>query len=194
LGAFGQGFSECHNRFGEFLAVAGAAVYQPTDGSNVPDFLLAEGSLIPEMQVLYGAICSGPFTTLVRFESKPDRAAVGLSELVDAALDLSGAEQVGIVCVAESGGLVGASLRRSPVNGSGGTTPFGHPEIRRWLSFTTEPAYSRALAVVAGVASRSGSGPLGEMLRPLAGSSGIFGHFHGAAFSYRPLQRSYRLE
>ena len=40
LGAFGQGFAECHDRFGEFLAVAGAAAYQPTDGSNYPpDFL-----------------------------------------------------------------------------------------------------------------------------------------------------------
>lgn len=189
LGAFGQGFPECHDRFGEFLAVAGATAYQPTDGSNVPDFLLAEGSLIPEMQVLYGAMCTGPFTALARFESKPDRAAIGLADLVGAALDISGAEQAGIVCVAESAGLVGASLRRSPVNGAGDRAPFGHPEIRRWLSFTTEPAHSRALAVVAGIASRSGQGPLGQMLRPLAGTTGVFGHFHAAAFSYRPLQR-----
>ena len=189
LGAFGQGFAECHDRFGEFLAVAGAAAYQPTDGSNVPDFLVAEGSLIPEMQVLYGAVCTGPFSTLARFESKPDRAAIGLAELAGAALDISGAQQVGIVCVAESAGLVGASLRRAPVNGNGDAAPFRHPEIRQWLSFTTEPAYSRALAVVAGVASRSSSGALGELLRPLAGTGSVWGHFHAAAFSYRPLQR-----
>jgi len=93
------------------------------------------------------------------------------------------------VCVAESAGLVGASLRRPPVNGNGNAAPFGHPEIRLWLSFTTEPAWSRSLAVVAGVASRSGAGPLGELLRPLAGNKSVFGHFHAAAFSYRPLQR-----
>lgn len=189
LGAFGQGFADCHNRFGEFLAVAGAAAYQPTDGSNIPDFLVAEGSLVPEMQVLYGAVCTGPFPKLARFESKPDRAAIGLAELADAALETSGGEQAGIVCVAESAGLVGASLRRPPVNRAGNAAPFGHPEIRRWLSFTTEPAYSRALVVAVGVASRSASGPLGELLRPLGGASDIFGHFHAAAFSYRPLQR-----
>jgi len=72
LGAFGQGFSECQDRFGEFLAVAGAAVCQPTDGSNYPDFVVAEGSLIPEVQVLYGAVCDGPFPTLARFESKTE--------------------------------------------------------------------------------------------------------------------------
>jgi anti-anti-sigma factor len=189
LGAFGQEFSECSGRFGEFLSVAGAAAYQPTDGSNVPDFLLAEGSLIPEMQVLYGALCSGPLNSLARFESKPDRAAVGFAEVVAAALDIAGADQAGIVCVAESAGLVGASLRRSPVNGSSSAAPFGHPEIRQWLSFTTERAYSRAIAVVAGIASRSASGPLGPLLRPLAGADGVCGHFHAAAFSYRPLQR-----
>jgi len=189
LGAFGQQFSECQNRFGEFLAVAGAAAYQPTDGSNFPDFLVAEGSLIPEMHVLYGAACSGLFAQLVRFECKPDHAAIGISELAAAALDVSGEERVGMVCVAESAGLVGASLRKSPVNGSGNSGLFEHPEIRRWLSFTTEPAYSRALAVVVGFASRSSSGPLGGLLRPMAGAKSVFGHFHAAAFSYRPLPR-----
>ena len=141
------------------------------------------------MQVLYGAVCTGPFSTLARFESKPDRAAIGLAELAGAALDISGAQQVGIVCVAESAGLVGASLRRAPVNGNGDAAPFRHPEIRQWLSFTTEPAYSRALAVVAGVAARSSSGALGELLRPMAGTGSVWGHFHAAAFSYRPMKK-----
>ena len=44
LGAFGNSFDDCSGRFGEFLAVAGAAAYQPTDGTNVPDFLLASGA------------------------------------------------------------------------------------------------------------------------------------------------------
>ncbi|MGH9591513.1 MAG: STAS domain-containing protein [Bryobacteraceae bacterium] len=188
LGALGAGFPECRNRFGEFLAVAGAAAYQPTDGSNVPDFQLAEGTLVPEMQVLYGAVCSGSLGTLARFESKPERAGVGLAELADTALEISGAERAGIVCVAESAGLVGASLRRSPVTGANGGAPFTHPEIRNWLSFTTERAYARALAVVVGVAARQESGELGGLLRPMSGT-GIYGHFHAATFSYRPLQK-----
>src|SRR5262249_55209007 len=43
LGAFGSGPDDASGRFGEFLALAGAAVTQPTDGSSVPDFQLAEG-------------------------------------------------------------------------------------------------------------------------------------------------------
>ncbi|MEP6962662.1 MAG: anti-sigma factor antagonist, partial [Acidobacteriota bacterium] len=189
LGAFGQGFAECRDRFGEFLAVAGAAAYQPTDGSNVPDFLLTQGAFVPELQVLYGAVCEGSPSVLARFESKAEAGSVGLAEIAEMALAISGADQVGLVCVAESAGLVGASLRQSPVGGSNGADLFGHPGIRKWLSFTTERAYPRALAVVAGIASRKPSGPLGAMLRPLGGTGGLSGHFHAAAFSYRPLQR-----
>ncbi len=186
LGAFGSGFGECKERFGEFLAVAGAAAYQPSDGSNVPDFLLSEGTLVPELQVLYGLVCEGSFSSLVRFEAKPEAITVGLSELATAALDISGADSACVVMVAESAGLVGASLRKPPVNGSPGASFFSHPEIRNWLSFTTERAYTRALALVVGVVSKAPGEALRCLVRPLDPSTS--GHFHAAPFSYRPLQ------
>ena len=70
LGAFGNHFEDCQGRFGEFLAVAGAAAYQPTDGSNVPDYQMSEAMFVPELQVLYSLNCDGPFARLARFESK----------------------------------------------------------------------------------------------------------------------------
>jgi anti-anti-sigma factor len=188
LGALGQGFTECRERFGEFLAVAGAAAYLPTDGSNVPDFQIAEGLLVPKVQMLYGAVCSGSPSALARFETRSEHGAVGMAELAETALEISGAERAGVICVAESSGLVGASLRRSPVEGDETAAPFSHPGIREWLSFTTEPAYSRALAVVVGIAARTAEGPQGPLLRALR-EDGVHGHFHAAAFSYRPLQK-----
>lgn len=191
LGAFGTGFEECQDRFGEFLAVAGSAAYQPSDGSNAPDYLLTEGSFVPELQVLYGARCEGTFSLLSRFEVKPDFRAVGLAEIAQSCLAVSGAKTACVVMVAESAGLVGASLRQPPVTSGkphAGRPPFGHPEVRQWLSFTTERAHSRALAIVAGVVSES-PGSLASFLRPLSGSGSPVGHFHAAAFSYRPMQR-----
>ncbi len=44
LGAFGSGFDDCRERFGEFVAVAGTAATLPTDGSSVPDFLVTDGN------------------------------------------------------------------------------------------------------------------------------------------------------
>lgn len=189
LGAFGNNFSECSGRFGEFLAVAGASAYQPTDGSNVPDLLLAQGTFIPDLQVLYGAAGDGAFAKLARFEAKPDSRAVGLTEIAESALRISGADRAWVVLIAESGGLVGANLRKPPIGGSAGPAPFAHPEVRKWLSFTTERAYSNALVVAVGIVSRAALGALKTFLRPLSREEGPAGHFHAAAFSYGPLQR-----
>ena len=189
LGAFGNSFSECSDRFGEFLAVAGAAAYLPTDGSNVPDFLLSHGAFVPELQVLYSVVCEGPLPLLARFEAKQEAGRVGLTELAEVCLEVAGTNQAGIVIIAESAGLVGAALRRSPVGAGAGSAPFGHPEIRKWLSFTTEPSHSRALALVAGVAARSPDGALAPLLRPSSREQALVSHFHAAAFSYRPLQK-----
>src|SRR5262245_16353466 len=68
LGAFGETFSDCRTRFGEFLGVAGAAAYLPTDGSNVADFLVARGGETPEVKVLYALACEGAFARLARFD------------------------------------------------------------------------------------------------------------------------------
>ena len=57
LGALGENFDECRSRFGEFIAVAGAVAYQPTDGTNVPDHLIAAGKSLSHVQVCYGIAC-----------------------------------------------------------------------------------------------------------------------------------------
>jgi anti-anti-sigma factor len=189
LGAFGHEFADCHDRFGEFLSVAGAAAYQPTDGSNVPDYLVEEGSFIPELQVLYGLVCDGAFARLARFEAKAEPGRVGLSDLAEAALEISGAPMAGMVMVAESAGLIGAALRQSPAQAANGGGLFKYPEARRWLSFSPERAHTHSLAVIAGIAARSIDGPLKTMLRSLGSGSPPFGHFHAATFSYRPLKK-----
>jgi anti-anti-sigma factor len=186
LGAFGDHYDDCRTRFGEFLSVAGAAAYQPTDGSNVADYLVSEGSFVPELQVLYSLVCEGKFASLARFEATE---TAPLSALLESCLDISGAPSAGIVMIAESAGLVGAALRRSPAECDRGAPTFEHPGIRQWLSYSAERTHTRSLAVVAGVAARSANGKLGPMLRPIGAGSALAGHFHAAAFSYRPLQK-----
>jgi len=189
LGALGDSFEECRGRFGEFLAVEGAVAYLPTDGTNVADYLVAEGGSVPDVQVCYGVSCRGKFSQLARFEAKNETGAVTLTQLAEIALETAAAEQVGVVMVAESAGLIGAALRRPPTNEAATNAPFGFPQIREWLSFTAEPAYTRSLMLVAGVAARGDAGALSPVLRPLHAGAHLSGHFHAAAFSYRPLQK-----
>ena len=185
LGAFGHDFEDARDRFGEFLSVAGSAAYLPTDGTNIPDFMVSSGDLVPELHTLYGLRCEGDFSQLLRFEAATMSQPVSLSDIVRAALTVAGSPQIGIVIIAESAGLVGVALRRSPAMVRAG---FVYPEIREWLSFTTERLYTRSLALVAGVASTDRSTPFAAHLRPLDGTD-LAGHFHAAAFSYRPLPK-----
>ena len=111
LGAFGHNFEDARERFGEFLAVAGSAAYLPTDGTNVPDFMVSSGDLVPEMHTLYGLRCEGDFSHLLRFEAAAVSQPVSLADILRTALEVAGSPNIGMVIVAESAGLVGAALR-----------------------------------------------------------------------------------
>jgi anti-anti-sigma factor len=189
LGAFGNDFADCRARFGEFLTAAGAAAYLPTDGTDVPDYLVSAGALVPQLQVLYALVCEGSFAALARFESRRRDDRVGLGDVAEACLEVVGQDAAGVVMVVESAGLVGAALRRSPARAPSEAAPFAFPEVREWLSFTPERAFPRSLALVAGVVARTQRPELAAWLRPLRKEGGALGHFHAAAFSYRPLQK-----
>jgi anti-anti-sigma factor len=188
LGAFGSSFADCAGRFGEFLAVCGAVTYLPADGTNIPDYMLAAGNFVPRIEVLYGILCEGDFQMVARFERKDAGNAAKLGDVVDGCLEITGAEALGIVMIAESAGLIGTTLRRSPALRGSETAVFAFPQVRDWLSFVAEPVQTRALTLAVGVAARSAPQRLAPLLRPL-GQSELAGHFHAAAFSYRPIKK-----
>jgi anti-anti-sigma factor len=189
VGALGDSFEDCEGRFGEFLAAAGAVAYLPTDGTNVPDYFVPAQSSVPDVQVCYAAAFSGPFSRMARFEARKDSGPLGLTPLVEAGLEFAGAKRVGVVMVAETAGLMGAALRRAPTRASSTGAPFEFPGVRNWLSFTAERAYARSLALVVGIAAQGDAGALGSVLRPLGPKPDLVGHFHAAAFTYRPVQK-----
>ena len=191
LGAFGADFAECAGRFGEFLAVEGAAACLPADGSNSCDTLLSQGNYVPDMQALYGLRCTGAYSQLVRFEPTAEGDQVTLSELLDLSLELAATSSACVVIAAESAGMIGASLRRSPATKIAGEDPLAFPDVRTWLSFTTEPAHARMSVVACGVVAQpqAVAPALAPYLRPIGAEAGQLAHVHAAAFRFRPLQR-----
>ncbi len=194
LGALGPSFEACRGRFGEFLGIAGVAAYRPSGGPGRPDFEHAAGAFVPTVRVLHGLAFPAECPALLRFEARGEpgaAAAVGLSHIADACLDLAGGSVVGVVLAGECDGLVGAAIRRSPVGLGGSVDPFEHPDVRDWLSFTPEPEYARSTALVVGVAARTPGPRLARYVRPMGtGGSGpaeVQGHFHAAVVPYRPL-------
>lgn len=200
LGAFGNSFIDCRTRFGEFMAVGGNAITLPADGGDTPDYLAGIAAFVPSIQALYAIVCQGVFARFCQFSANSSDEPIPFSRLLDAAFKACQSDCVALAMVAETDGLVGASLLASPAL-SGTSALLEFPAVRDRIGLTSEPAWPRSLALVCGIALRLRSGQaLGEsdsrslseveglapFVRPY-GSSRIRGHFHAAALSYRAL-------
>jgi len=189
VGAFGEDHNSCTHLFGEFLAAAGSAIYLPPGAAGTPDYLLAAGSFTPDVQMLYAAVCEGPFSNFLRFETN-DESASTLSHLAGSLLEISGYKKAAVAMIAESAGLIGAALRKSPAELAPGETVFSYPDIRQWLSFSPERVFDRSLSLVVGILSTDGpEGQPDPFLRTIGNDSTALGHFHSATFSYAPIAR-----
>jgi anti-anti-sigma factor len=194
LGAIGGAYDDCRDGLGELVAVAGCVAHFPNDGARMADYLVGDGEVAPRAVLASGLTCEGAFSKLVRFSTKPDVDAVPLSEVAGVCLNAVGGSTAGVVIAAETLGLSGARIRRSPAAPDASPLAFEVSALRDWLSFTPERASSLTTTLVAGVIARAPEGPLAAHLRPLGWTGNLYGHFHAAVFSYRPLpQRTVEL-
>lgn len=187
LGAIGGAYDDCRDGLGELLAVAGCVAHFPNDGARMADYLVGDGEVAPRAVLASGFTCEGAFSKLVRFSPKPDVDAVPLSEVAGVCLDAVGGIAAGVVIAAETLGLSGARIRRSPAAPDAAPLEFEVSALRDWLSFAPERASSLTTILAAGVIARAPDGPLAGHLRPLGWTGNLYGHFHAAVFSYRPL-------
>jgi anti-anti-sigma factor len=186
IGALAATRDQAAPRLGEIVAAAGAVAHLPTGGSQVPDFDVGLGGRAPKVQLVSGLVCEGSFSLLKRFSSPSETEPIPLSELAQVALEGVSSETAGVVMVAETTGLVGAWLRRSP-----GIVLFSMyldiQGIRDWLGTTPQPVHQGTTVLVTGVVSRRPDPVLAPHLRPVAPGTDILGHFHAVAFTYRPV-------
>jgi anti-anti-sigma factor len=188
IGASGDNFEDCRDRFGEFMVIGSTAAWLPPDDSNTPDYLIAKKSYVPEMQVLYSMSWEGNYSHFLQFEPKAEKI-IPLSHLVNQAFKLTGSDLVGMAIIADIAGLTGAALKRSPATKKDESSIFTYPEIREWLSCTSEKSFNRDLAVIVGIASSKENSDLAPFLRPLEENKLPAGHFHSAVFSYHTLSK-----
>jgi anti-anti-sigma factor len=186
LGALGASRSEAAARLGELVAADGAVAHLPTQGAQVPDFDVGLGGHAPAALLVSGFVCRGHFSLLTRFSSATEAEPVPLSEIARVCLGGVAGQTAGLVIVAETTGLVGAWLRRSP----GVEEPGMHLDlhgVRDWLGTTPLPVHQGATTIIAGIVSRNPDPALAPFLRPMAGGEDLFGHMHAVVFAYRPV-------
>jgi anti-anti-sigma factor len=186
VGAFGSGEADGLHRFGEFLAVSGVAACLPADGTEVPDYLVATSGEAPSVRVSRGLVCEGGLLRHLRFESADRDQPTTLANIAAVCLEMAKAEAAAVVVMAETTGLIGAALRRSPYESTSDDF-FDFPDVRTRLTFTAEPAFRGSLALVAGVVQKTGGPVPATHLRPIG--DGLAGHFHAAAFPFRAFKK-----
>ncbi len=169
--------------YGEFLVVAGHVIYQPPEEKLRPDYLLAEGNFSPELLVIQSMVCRGEMAFLTRFAPDILHQAYSISHLAEMVLNKTQSAAVGFVILGEIEGLVGATLIQSPDKLTHDQV-IGFPEIRNWLSFCGERAYSGQLALMFGIVRNGDPDSNGSNTKQSTASH----HVHAAVFPYQPLQ------
>ena len=190
LGALGADAQDRRSRYGEFLIVPGAAIHQKTDWTLVPDYEFARGSFKPNLFALYSILCTGAFSHHIRFSATQKNSPTSLSDLIQIGFDVSKKSTISFVSVAESAGIIGTAVRRSPAMQETASR-FTHPSVKDWFSFTPDRIHSGSTAVTVGFASKERDGLLLRFLRPMLLDQNILGHFHSAIFPQRSFGKGF---
>jgi len=192
LGAFGDDNQDIIDRCGEFIGVGNALIYQPSDGTNIPDYFIKKGNHIPEIKSVYSLSFEGKFMGSVQFATSVEEDSVQLNELLNCLLNKSGIQSAGLVILAETSGLVCASLKKSPLLSPSREAFYKFPGIRDNFHITTEPEYDGMLTLITGIVTRQKENQFNKFTKSLGAGTGLWGHLHAAVFSYSPLKKGER--
>ncbi len=187
VAALGTVYAECRARFGESIVLAGIAASLTPDQNYQPDYVMADYDYVPAILALYGLRCTAtePHGMQARLAADKTGAPSALSGFLAAALAASGARRAWVTLLAESAGLLGANLLRSPALKGDAQNILDFPWIRDWISVTVEPVYRDRLVVISGAIAAGDDPELRESLRPLG--DGLVGRLTAAVFKYRLL-------
>lgn len=186
IGSSAVRLEEATGQFGEFIAVCGNLAYQSPEEKIRPDYLLSVSEFIPEMRVIQALSCEGEMACLFRFSPQDDRLKITISELAEHALATSGSSAAAFVIMAETGGLVGANLIRSPGKIDG--KPVSNSmEVRDWLSFCGEKVFAGEQTLVFGVVAKASESGSCTLLKKLSSNPALAARIHAVVFPYQPL-------
>lgn len=189
IGAAGQDMNDVRGRWGEFMAASGCVTLQPADsGQHLPDFVTWKGEFVPEVNAIQALVAEGEFSVLLRFQPQADEGRVSLSDLAVSALQACGSDSVVMAVLAETDGLVGLALSRSPGMVDSTSQPGVFPEVRNWMNFCGERVHAGKSVLMVSFVSRGSVHPvLSPLLSPMPSQPGLFAHSHAAAFPFLPL-------
>jgi anti-anti-sigma factor len=191
LASLGDRYEEYGKLFGESVIIEQSLFFLPSAKRPVVDFMLfPEGRAGVEYRFLHGFGFGGAFSRVAFFESA-EGGFVTLERLVPALFELSRAELLGLVILAESKGVWGMHLKKAPIaqnrpaNGKEIFDPANFPE---WMHFPMEPSDINNVVLGVGIAARDREAA-GPEIRAFLPGGGAY-HIHAGIFSKEPLSRN----
>jgi anti-anti-sigma factor len=161
IGALGEKLYDYFGCLGELMIVGGTVIWVPTDGHNIPDFLIPiQKSEEVKVHTVYNIILDNTFNEIVRFEANNQNEGVSIDDIYKELFKLSKERKpefkgiLGLVMRADVGAIFGAGIKRAPIKENApenGKMITHRDNIKDWLNFQVELEYKNTTALVVGV-------------------------------------------
>ena len=189
LASIGNSYEEYRHLFGEAVILNRNLFFYPAIKRPAVDFMFgSKEDTGPEYRFLHGFGFNGAYRYILLFESND--TFVELDRLVHALFQISDADILGIVILAESKGVWGMNLKKVPFienRPENGKDIFDPENFPGWMNFPVAPADVNNVVAAAGIAVRekgAGKPSLGGLMTEKNNC-----HFHAGIFSKGPLSK-----
>lgn len=181
LAAMGDEYDEYKNLFGESLIIDKNFFSFPALRKSAVDYMLADQvNSFFKYKFFHGFRFSGEPSVILRYDETEE--FLSLSSLISAAGELASTNLFGVVFLAESGGIYGMHLKKSPVveNKPPSGEIFEQKNFPDWMDFPLEATNANHIIAAAGIAVKNRNA-LSDNYRQLFSEDTPF-HIHGAVF------------
>jgi len=189
LATLGKQYEEYKNLFGESVIIDGNFFFYPAVKRSAVDFMLrAEQEPELEYRFLHGFTFQGSYKYVVAFESSG--RFIELNRLINIMFEISSANIMGLVFLAESKGLWGMHLKKVPLLENkplNGKEIFDESNFAEWMNFPVEPGDINNMIVGVGMAFRDRAVEEAQLVGLVSKGSNF--HIHGCVFSREPLNK-----
>ena len=161
IGALGDKINDYFGCLGELMIVGGSVIWVPTDGHNIPDFLIPiRKSEEVKVHTVFNIILDKTFNEIVRFGADNQNKGASIHEIYKELFKLSKERKpefkglLGLVMRADVGAIFGAGIKRTPIKENApvnGKMITHRDNIKDWLNFQVELEYKNTTALIVGI-------------------------------------------
>jgi len=189
LATFGEKYDDYKDLFGESMMINGNFFFYPAVKRPVVDFMIdSHVDRNFTYKFLHGFSFNGPYKYILSFKCRG--GFVEIDTLIKTIFEITDSNVLGIVLLAESKGLLGMHLKKTPIieqkpdNGKDIFDPINFPE---WIDFPIEPADINNIIAGTGIAINDRS-LVRSGIKTIISEGSCF-HIHAGIFEKGPISK-----